>query len=477
MSTDVVEGDPDARSGRGGRSEHEGFWLVPRLRALVLALLVGTAASAARADADRGLGQPIDPGVRTIAPAEPDPALESLEEGATGDWFGVRSMLSERGIEFEGGYAFEVLGNVRGGIERGAAPAGLLELALTADLERSIGWPGASLRASGFHLVGDDASVDLVGSLFTVSNIAGPSGWRLYEAWLDQSLFDGLVSIRAGQLAADAEFAASEHAGLFLDATFGWPAFLYANLPAGAPCFPMGTLGARLAIHPADWLTVDGAVLQGDPLFQDADSNGFEWDGDEDAGIFFVNEIHASWNGGEGPDALAGRAGVGVWTHFFDVPNADPLSDDTYPRNYGVYVVLDQSLWLESGDGGSPGSHAGAPQGLAGFVRVAGSPSDRSVIALYGDAGLVYRGLLPGRDEDVVGIAFAYGGVTRGARSAIELEGLDPANAEILVEATYEARLLPWLAIQPDLQVVIDPGATTSVDPAVVVGARLSVAF
>lgn len=400
----------------------------------------------------------------------------SERETATGSWFGARPALAERGVEVFGGYTVDVLGNTTGGEKRSAVAAGLLDLGLQADLERLVGWPGGAFRAAVFHLTGDDASQLLVGNLFTLSNIAGPSGWRLYELWLEQSFFEGRLAIQGGQLATDAEFAASEHAALFVDSTFGWPAFLAANLPPGASAFPMGTAGARVAFAPAPWIMVDAAVLEGDPLLQDTDASGFEWDPDEDAGTFLVNELHLRWNQEDVAAGGAGELGVGLWYHWWDFPSPDPLRDDEYSGNYGVYAVVDQMLWREDAMAAA-GDPAVGHQGLAGFVRVAGSAYDRSVVGAYADAGLTYRGLFPTRDDDVFGVAFAYARITRAARSAIAFDGLDPARGEWLVEATYEARLLPWLSLQPDLQVVIDPGATTSRSTAVVVGMRAAITF
>ncbi len=428
-----------------------------------------------------GVAQAQDPGALIRAQeisAESDSSEAwSRRETATGSWLGARPALAERGVEVSGGYTVDVFGNTTGGTKRSAVAAGLLDLGIEADLQRLVGWPGATFRATAFHLAGDDASAVLVGNLFTLSNIAGPSGLRLYELWLEQSLFDGQLSAQAGQLAADVEFAAPEHGALFINATFGWPAFLSANLPGGAPAFPMGTAGARLSYSPADWIMVDTAVLQGDPLLQDPDADGFEWDSGEDAGTFVVNELHLRWNADEPASGRGGELGAGLWYHAWDFPSPDPLSTEEYSGNYGAYVVVDQMLWSETGPPDSFSPDARPRQGLAGFLRAAWSPHDRSVINFYTDAGLTYRGLLPSRDDDVCGVAFAYAALTGGARAALALADAEPARGEWLVEATYEARLLPWLSVQPDLQIVIDPGATTSLETAVVVGTRVAITF
>jgi porin len=49
-------------------------------------------------------------------------------------------------------------------------------------------------------------------------------------------------------------------------------------------------------------------------------------------------------------------------------------------------------------------------QGLSGFVRAGGVPNDRNLISFYADGGLLYKGLVPGRPDDKVGL-YAHGAI------------------------------------------------------------------
>ena len=84
------------------------------------------AAPAVDASAEPSDGIPV-PSVATSLPANGDPA-------------GVRKWLSERGITYGVVYTSEALGNVSGGIRRGALYGGKLEAAVSANLETLIGW-------------------------------------------------------------------------------------------------------------------------------------------------------------------------------------------------------------------------------------------------------------------------------------------------------------------------------------------------
>src|ERR1700755_3195472 len=77
--------------------------------------------------------------------------------------------------------------------------------------------------------------------------------------------------LRAGQLAADAEFFTTRYSDPFINASYGWPAILAVNLPSGAPSPPLSSVGARLKAVVADNITVLSAVFNGDPAGPGAD--------------------------------------------------------------------------------------------------------------------------------------------------------------------------------------------------------------
>jgi len=58
--------------------------------------------------------------------------------------------------------------------------------------------------------------------------------------------------------------------------------------------------------------------------------------------------------------------------------------------------VVDQALYRVPGT---------SDQGLSGFVRAGGVPNDRNLINFYADGGLLYKGLVPGRPDDKIGVA------------------------------------------------------------------------
>ena len=108
------------------------------------------------------------------------------------------------------------------------------------------------------------------------------------------------------------------------------------------------------------------------------------------------------------------------------------------------------------------------------------------------DAGFTFKGLFPDRDLDVLGVGVSYariGYARRLDQDEILFAGVERPirDYESVLEITYEARIAPWLLLQPDLQLVFHPGGYTSAPPpapigqpipnALVIGLRSGVTF
>jgi len=145
---------------------------------------------------------------------------------------------------------------------------------------------------------------------------------RLFEAWTEQQLFQGLAAIRIGQLSADTEFIISEFAATYLNGTFGWLDIMVPDLPsAGGPNYPLATPGVRLKATPSDQITLLAALFNGDP--SGARLSGLAEIKDP-AGInfrvqyppFLISEAQYKYNQASGSTGLAGTIKLGGWHHF-----------------------------------------------------------------------------------------------------------------------------------------------------------------
>jgi porin len=68
----------------------------------------------------------------------PDPSVATSLPEPIKSFGGIRQTLAERGVTFQINYIGDSMGNVTGGIKRGATYNGRLELVLDVDLEKAL---------------------------------------------------------------------------------------------------------------------------------------------------------------------------------------------------------------------------------------------------------------------------------------------------------------------------------------------------
>lgn len=429
------------------------------------------------------------PAQENPSPAADRFGFQELMEGdyATGSWAGLRDPLERRGLDFFANYTAEVWGNVAGGQRRGWVYTGLLDFGATLDLEKLVGWHGATLQNSWLWLSGQGPSSALVGDgLFAVSSIEGVATFRMFELWLQQSLFEEILSLRAGQLSADQEFAISEYAQLFCNSAFGWPPFLSASLPNGGPAYPLPAPGLRLELKPANWLTIRSAVFQGNPGTEEENRHGFEYDFSGDNGALFLNELVLRWEG-IAAYHLPGNFKAGAWFHTANFPDSAGVGT-TFPGNNGFYFILDQRLWQHAMEVAQSDAAASVDEspillpgqvatGIGAFFRLGFQPPDRNELSFYFDGGVTWQGLIPGREDDTAGVSLACGQLSQGAIQGLLSENQPAPGVELAIEATYQVQLNEWFVIQPTLQTVIQPGGSSQLANALLLGLRTTVVF
>jgi porin len=406
------------------------------------------------------------------------PWLES--DTVTKDCFGYGKELEKHGINIGFSSINEVWGNTMGGLKTGCVTTSLLQSATTVNLEKLMGWKGGTFYSRWLYLYGQDPSANFVGDIFTVSNIAGYSTLRNIDLWIEQKLFDNKLAVRAGQLEADSDFAISDYGALFINSTFGWPSFLYTSLPNGGPNYPVGAPAVYLHWEPIEPLSLKVAAFQGDVYAQNVNKHGFDWNLSTENGFFYMSEADYRYT-----CSLPGQVKAGAWFFAGNLPSVNN-SDTTLWGNTGYYGIIDQMLYR------SPSCKEETKkltdEGLGFFGRVAYQPSDRNFLDFYCDTGFNYKGLLPTRHNDVLGLGFAYGQISNGMRNPQADLSSSPIysppngaatvlNYEMAFETTYVAAITPWMNLQPNLQYIIHPGATSQIGNALVLGLRATINF
>lgn len=426
-----------------------------------------------------------------IASEIPRQETGSESDHATGDWGGLRTRLVEHGVHFYAGYAGEVFGNVSGGLRRGAVYEGLLEFGLDLDSEKLGLWQGGLLHVTSLNTHGSGLSGRHSGDLLTASNIDAYDSLRLYELWYEHRFWNDRWSIRAGQSIADEEFSFTSSGGDFLNSAFGWPAFISANVVNTGPAFFVATPGARLRWDATEALYFQSGVYDGDS-FDDASGNprvnrsGMHVHLNSDQGMFAIGEAGYRWNSAANTAGLPGSVKAGAWLHTGDFPSnfhdenggqlaRTGLAPRTHAQTFGAYLAGEQMIWREQPE---------EEQGVWIFGRVGGAPRDRAFFEFAADFGLSFVGLLPGRDEDILGLGFVHARISRDLRAFerldSELSGAPYAafsDHESVLEAFYSFRPTDWWSIQPDIQWIVNPGGSAALSDALVVGIRTSIVF
>lgn len=421
-----------------------------------------------------------------VLPTEPDLAIRKFKpwfesDNLTEDWFGYGKYLENRGVTIGVSSINEVWGNTLGGLKQGSLTTSLLQGATSINLEKLIGWKGANFYSRWLYLYGQDASANLVGDIFTISNIAGYSTFRNIDLWVEQTLFDEKVMLRMGQLEADSDFAISDYGALLINSTFGWPAFLYTSIPNGGPSYPVGAPGVYLKLKPIEPLTLKFAAYQGNVYAQNVNNHGFDWNLSAQNGFLYMSEACYYYE----ECSLPGQVKAGSWFFSGTLPSVNN-PNSTLWGNTGYYGIVDQMIYR------SPCCHEKchklSDEGMGVFSRLAYEPSDRNFMNFYCDTGVDYKGLLPTRHNDVFVMGFAYGQISNGMRNPQAALNAGPTyaspnssattlNYEIALETTYIAQITPWLTVQPDAQYIIHPGGSQNLGNAFLLGMRATVVF
>jgi carbohydrate-selective porin OprB len=95
---------------------------------------------------------------------------------------------------------------------------------------------------------------------------------------------------------------------------------------------------------------------------------------------------------------------------------------------------------------------------------------------------LVAYGPFESRPKDFLSLGVAYGAFSSDLRSAQREEQLtdptvDVQLFEMTLEASYGIQVRPGLMLQPGMQLIVNPGGSPDVDPALALGVNAVISF
>jgi len=375
-------------------------------------------------------------------------------------------------------YTGAVVSDVEGGAQRGTVGLGAGAAQFTVHLRRLVGWQGAEffLYLVGLH---GGAPSSLVGDLQGVSTLEAPPAVRAEEAWLQQNLLRDRLSLLIGQYDLNTEFYFTRSGNLFLNGSPGMGAEFGLSGVEGPSSFPFTAVGTRIAYKPSRNSVLRAAVLDGVPV--DRPGGGIHLFAPGD-GLLLVGEVALLSR----PDTAArrpsrpfligrglsrpydGKVAIGSWYYTARFPDLiDTLSSGEPVERHGsacAYVIADQTLWRAPN---------GGPGLLTAYVQIGVGDPQVYQIGTYRGGGVTLTAPFPRRTQDEVGIAVAAARNGSHFVRAQSANGLTAPN-ETALELTYLAQLASWIAVQPDVQYVINPGGAGATPNALVLTLQLA---
>jgi carbohydrate-selective porin OprB len=367
----------------------------------------------------------------------------------TGDWGGWRSTLKDAGITIDGSEVFAWSNVASGGIRRRSTVRNLLDFRLTVDLKSLTGVDAGTVWARYYGFFGRNASKD-AGDIQGFSNIdSDRSRQQLAELWYETRFLKDLFRLKVGKVDANTEFAFAENAAEFLNSSMGFSPTIFP-----LPTYPDPAMGINLFTYPTENLYVgfgayDGAGQRGVSTGSRGPATFFHGLNK----LFYVGEVGGKWTipGFQ----LPGRLGIGGWHYNGSVERFD---GGKISGSAGFYLVLDQMIWRAK----PLALTEEQPKGIGMFFQYGFADAAVSEIKRHLGTGLVWRGPLPGREDDALGW-----GLTSVRLSDAAGAGFDK-NYEVTVESFYKIQITPWVSAKPNLQYIINPSGARDVKNALV---------
>ena len=409
-------------------------------------------------------------------------------DALTGDWWGTRNWMDkDTGIEFSGTYTTDLAGNPVGGMEQGFTYTDNIAFGAKLDLEKLVGWHGATFTIAATDRNGTSLSQNYIGNQFTVQQIFGGQTIILTGLHLTQRLLDDKMEIKVGRFSAGDDFASSPLYWLYMNNGIdGNPQALPVN--ASFSAYPWASWAARVRFEPSpDWNAMFGLYQVSNKTFNRY-LHGVNFSFEPTDGVMFLGQV--GWTpeffrrpvkrvatereeneelseAEEDMHGLPGHYWFGAYYSTWEY--AQFGSTQSAANAYGFYWHADQKVYEEA-----PGSD----QGLTLWTAFVLSPQENiAKIPFQWNCGVAYQGIVPQRNEDIAMFGLAYGSFSDDYGNAGNAYNGEPVSYEMALEWGYRIQFNRFLYAQPNIQYIVQPGGTGSIPDAFVVGLQIGVTF
>ncbi len=404
----------------------------------------------------------------------------------TGDWFGWRKKLIDKGVRFDIDVIQTYQGVVGGGNRHRWQYGGSLDIGIDVDTGKLGLWPGGLLHVRAETQFGQSingytgsilsSNTDSLFPLVDQHEMMLPTVvyTQFLAEWL--AVFVGKLDTLDGD---GNHFASARGKDQFVGQNFVLNPTTLRTIPYS------GLGGGVMILLPSLWgegkdpITFTYSVMdaEGQPNvsgFRDAFSGG--------TAMAWELRVPTEFFGMPGSQL----GGATYSTRNFRSLDQDPrfllgemLGLGPFPQNmegdsYSLYYNFHQYVWVKpdqerESSGVSPATKL--LQGIGIFGRFGYADPNTSPIAAFYSFGVAGRGLVPGRENDTFGVGVFYVDISKKLPDLLLRRFGDSRG----VEAYYNIEVTPWLHITPNLQ-IIDP-SNKRTDPATVMGVRAKFSF
>ena len=409
----------------------------------------------------------------TASAAETEAWFQSWWNGKkfTGDWFGARDVLEDRGVKFGGSWKLAYFGvadsqNGSGGFwAQDIVFNSRLDFAKFSGFETLEGLEGfieGRWRDNRPNVANPNELVDASG-MFNPSPWWSGVGWRMVTfgaQYTAPELFgvEEWLVLKGGWLRPQREFVDQPLSKLFLNNAINSSKGIGGNIPFSSS---FSTWGGTITTKPVDWQYTKAGLFMAYPEATASSNAGIMFRGytpdPSQNDLFFMIETGVTPEIGEAK--LPGKYAFGSYYYGEDNPRFGK-------SKYGFYWQADQMLYREASSGDKL-----TDQGLRLFSLFTFAPPYNGNYPFYAQGGLVYEGLIPQRNKDEL-----YGGLGVGTYDQTDEDNAD-RNYTMVLEGGYKFRINGWSFASPYIQYLIQPDGTQDVANATVLGVQVGVTF
>ena len=195
-------------------------------------------------------------------------------------------------LSYEATYIGDAVNNFSGGIKKGSAYLGMVNIRVLLNTKDAGLWKGGELFINGANTHGGCPSANLSGDFQVASNLEAGNLTYLHEFYYKQKT--GNFTIIAGLQDLCAEFISSKNAALFLNSSFGIHSSISSNMPV--PIFPLTSVGTQIHYNFSEKITIKIAMFDGLPDDFEKNPHNISWrlSGDDGSFVLFRTKLKQS---------------------------------------------------------------------------------------------------------------------------------------------------------------------------------------